>query len=792
MVKFANIPGLLLALTLLWIHPRPAEASGSLWNALQKTTTPSNQAGIWGSLTQKVRQPRVPDGYGQGADKDGAMAPAGAVPKFNDPSAFVRDTMDRQGNTATFELNHFRMKPSVSVEKAKFFQIYSGKDGFKVRPSIDPKTNQFIDSFAEKNTLPLPATDFLDQQPREITHYQQYHRGLMVIGAGASLQTLNGRVERGQVSLVEGLNIDPTPKLTMEQGAEFAKGVLQKTVGRSTAPNGGLSHPIPNPAAGDSTIKATPPETPVNPLAIACKDLVFKPGNCRLVYRIEVSRESPLEEYEVYVDANNGEIVDQISRIQYDDGSDETMVKAKGWDSTHPKEFYFPAMKSAEGKYRLACESGIAEDVECLADTRVKDCRIPNPQSEGGAFEPSCLDFADDNNNGIFGESSASGSISELPDREGVAVYQAINHTFQTFLKFFAWKGLDGAGKAPAKLFIERVDSPFAIAFFRPATGSMIFDPLKNNGFALSPEVVAHETIHAVIQNSSGFLYIGEGAAINEGLADAFGSLIQWERDNNGSIENCCKEYSPKKYQKPDTLGGKYWITDKGCPSGKNCFPTETGTVECTAENNYCDPNHRHGGLILALFGTLASGGYGENDLGQGFEVNGIGLIETAQLIFKMMTTRLGWKVDYSTFCWELVEMAGDKYGKDSPNYISAWNSCHAIGVLGAYKNSYYFPGNFSDVYPWPVHFEWKVDPEKETNWEIRITHFKEINKFGSAVLTKEGEENSDVITKQTQNVKMVATPDGPIAVVSMDVRLSPLENYEWQTRSLLKKNPSA
>jgi Zn-dependent metalloprotease len=48
--------------------------------------------------------------------------------------------------------------------------------------------------------------------------------------------------------------------------------------------------------------------------------------------------------------------------------------------------------------------------------------------------------------------------------------------------------------------------------------------------FTRSPDVVAHELTHGVVQYTSGLIYYGESGALNEHFADVFGSLVRQYR----------------------------------------------------------------------------------------------------------------------------------------------------------------------------------------------------------------------------------------------------------------------
>ncbi|MFN0304334.1 MAG: M4 family metallopeptidase [Burkholderiales bacterium] len=118
------------------------------------------------------------------------------------------------------------------------------------------------------------------------------------------------------------------------------------------------------------------------------------------------------------------------------------------------------------------------------------------------------------------------------PASSDVAVNEAYNYagsTWQLYFKIFGRNSLDDKGMA----LVQTVHAGIAYdnAFWDGR--QMVYgdgDGVIFTRFTKSPDVIAHELTHGVVQFTSRLEYYGESGALNEHFADVFGSLVRQYR----------------------------------------------------------------------------------------------------------------------------------------------------------------------------------------------------------------------------------------------------------------------
>jgi Zn-dependent metalloprotease len=236
-------------------------------------------------------------------------------------------------------------------------------------------------------------------------------------------------------------------------------------------------------------------------------------------------------------------------------------------------------------------------------------------------------------------------------------------------------------------------------AYFSPHTSN----PGLNFGQAIpgvcnhmvSLDIVGHEYTHGEIYYATGGLsYVAETGAIEEGLADIFGALIQTSIEGYShdrtytigedvflvddykrslinpkslglhAIDASCEEWD---LGQPDTYMGQYWDT-RGC---------DLGGV------------HTNATIMGHWFYLLAEGGLGTNDNGKSYNVNGIGRDKAAKIAFAFIENYIEYGSNFSDARNGTLMAAMDEYQICSDEFVQVANAWHAVGVtssLSAYN----------------------------------------------------------------------------------------------------------
>lgn len=183
--------------------------------------------------------------------------------------------------------------------------------------------------------------------------------------------------------------------------------------------------------------------------------------------------------------------------------------------------------------------------------------------------------------------------------------------------------------------------------------------------YLTSLDIVAHELTHQATFYNSGLIYQGESGAINEALSDIFATAIEqqygyvdWLIGNGFNITPRSLS-NPSAFGQPDTYGGFNW---------------ESGSVDNGGV-------HTNSGVINHWFFLLANGGLGTNDLGNAYDVQGIGMANAMELVSLLQS-------DYLTPTTDMHEMrelaliaAGELWYYCSENYIAVVEAFYAVGI---------------------------------------------------------------------------------------------------------------
>jgi len=211
---------------------------------------------------------------------------------------------------------------------------------------------------------------------------------------------------------------------------------------------------------------------------------------------------------------------------------------------------------------------------------------------------------------------------------------------------------------------------------------NLSFDPVT------SIDIVAHEYGHAMFayETSTTPTNINnEFGAIHEGLADIWGACIEnyatsnkltWQIGEDFDIINGIGLRSlsnPKSMGNPDTYSGINWCdyTNNSLPCTSNDFGGVH--INCTVLGHW--------------FYLLSEGGGGTNDNNDLYSVNGIGIANAAQIIYRAETVYMNAGTDFASARIYTIKAAQDLYGYCSSYVQSVINAWYAVGVGKSYQD---------------------------------------------------------------------------------------------------------
>lgn len=203
--------------------------------------------------------------------------------------------------------------------------------------------------------------------------------------------------------------------------------------------------------------------------------------------------------------------------------------------------------------------------------------------------------------------------------------------------------------------------------------GSGGFDPL------VSLDICGHEIGHGVCQATAGLIYNRESGGMNEGFSDIWGAVIEnyanphetdakakdiWSIGEEISNAPLRDMINPNLYGDPDTYGGAYWKF-----ATSNCNPNSNTNDQCGV--------HSNSGVLNRWFYVLTTGAKGTNDVGNAYEVKGVG-IDTAAIIAYGTELSLTQTSNYAVCRQQSINYATAQFGacsKEVEAVIRAWYS---------------------------------------------------------------------------------------------------------------------
>lgn len=197
-----------------------------------------------------------------------------------------------------------------------------------------------------------------------------------------------------------------------------------------------------------------------------------------------------------------------------------------------------------------------------------------------------------------------------------------------------------------------------------------------------SLDICAHEFGHGIDQFTGDLLYERESGALDEGFADIWGACIEaWAKPGGnrwllgeevlgGPIRNMS---NPNAFGQPDTYLGINWVNQVGC----------TPSFDPISGNDGCGV-HTNSGVLNFWFFLLSDGGIGTNDIGNPYNVAGIG-IEAAADIAYATKQLVGGMTNYATCRSLSIQAATTLFGANSCEVKAVTDAWYAVGVGAAY-----------------------------------------------------------------------------------------------------------
>ncbi|MFT4602964.1 MAG: bacillolysin, partial [Arenicella sp.] len=361
---------------------------------------------------------------------------------------------------------------------------------------------------------------------------------------------------------------------------------------------------------------------PEGDLVYVSKAASFGSSSFRLAYKFNIYAHTPVSRHEVYVDAQNGEIlfVNEVFHSIDVPGTAETAYS--GSQSIMGDSF--------GGSFRLR-ETSRGDGVNTY------------DMNEGTSYGAS-VDFTDDDN---FWDNA-----NPQLDEYATDAHWGAEMTYDYYWLQHGRNSIDGNGFALNSY--VHYDVAYANAFWdgqRMTYGD-------GNGTSWSPltalDIAGHEVSHGLTSFTADLIYNAESGALNESFSDIFGTSIEnfarplnWNWDIGEDIGSPLRSMSnPNSFGDPDTYFGTNWASLTG---GDN------GGV------------HSNSGVQNFWYYLLVEGGTGANDNSDAYSVTAQDFDIASSIAFRNLTIYLSDNSDFADARFYAIQSAIDLYGGCTP-----------------------------------------------------------------------------------------------------------------------------
>lgn len=518
----------------------------------------------------------------------------------------------------------------------------------------------------EKDDL-IPFKTKTDNLGFRHTWYQQSYQNIPIEGAVFIIHQ-KAQQTKGNGKMIAELDLSVTPSLDEATALNFALENIKAT--KYAWDDKTITNFLKK-----STSKAPKTIYPKGQLVILSTAFFPNIANNKLAYKFDIFALEPMGRYHVYIDAQNGEVLDKISMIC----SHQHLEGQTTCSDLNKVEHFKPALAPNENV--LAACTGQARYIN---DNLELECHLTGngyhlrDYSRGDGIETFDLQNTTNSPVDFF---STSSFWDNTPD--GVAVHWGAQQVYDYFWITHGRNSFDGNGQTIVSWvnFGQDFNNAFWNGYgmtFGDGDG-MLYTPL------VSLDIIGHEMSHGVTQHAAQLNYRYEQGALNESFSDIFGTVIEFyaaeslqnfEADwiigasitpNAGGIRSLSNPNDASMLrQQPDTYQGNYWYHQEGCVPN--------------TDNDLCGV-HRNSGVQNYWFYLLCEGGNGTNDFGYNYSVAPIGMVAAAQIAYRNLTVYLTPNAQYADARLGSLQATQDFFGEGSFEYNQVIEAWKAVGL---------------------------------------------------------------------------------------------------------------
>ncbi|MCU0383242.1 MAG: M4 family metallopeptidase, partial [Cyclobacteriaceae bacterium] len=370
------------------------------------------------------------------------------------------------------------------------------------------------------------------------------------------------------------------------------------------------------------------------------QSLTNRSSSFSLCFKFKIYTIEPLSYSEIFVDADNGNILFNNPILKHGDGIGDTKYSGRRNLKTLKFGGNFVLVDSSRTNPLHTLNLNRGFNYNLATDFTDKDDQWTEAEFNNPAQNQAALD-----------------------------AHWGAEKTFEFFKRKFNRNGFDGKGSL-LKSYVH-AGLKFSNAFWDGFSVTYGDGDSVYYGPFTSIDICAHEIGHAICQYSANLIYFRESGAINESLSDIWGACVKnyaapeknhWLYGDEVSLKNdfIRSFINPKAKGQPDTYKGENWYNGD----------FDNGGV------------HINSGVMNYWFYLLSTGKNGTNDNGFNYQVMGIGIEKASQIVYRALTEYLYPTAQMIDARYTTIIAAIDIFGDNSNEVrqvIAAWD---AVGVM--------------------------------------------------------------------------------------------------------------
>jgi Zn-dependent metalloprotease len=486
-------------------------------------------------------------------------------------------------------------------------------------------------------------------------YYEQYYRGIRVKGG---IYIVHGK--GNSISIMNGNFISLNGIVTSPQISE--KAAFESALKSIGAKKYRWELPAEENELKQRTNNSTATYLPKASLIICRQNI--NGNQYRLAYEFDIAAVEPHFAATIYIDAHTADVIREESHL--------LDVNATGSGTTRYSGSQTITTDTYAGAYRL---SEIRQGVT-----------ISTKNLQKGELLSNAIEFTDNNNSWI-----EYNNVNK--DDASLDVHWASEKVFDYFKNVHNRNSLDGNGMAILN-YVHWVPYPFSNCYANAAWDRVNNVMLYGDGCSpylpfVSVDIVAHELGHGLCQksigNNEGLTYENESGALNEGLSDIWGAVVESFSTTNKQTWLAGEEVVPSgtvafrsmsnpsslTYTLSDGTTGSYPDTYLGNGYYNVAFPTgaDKGGV------------HVNSSILNFWFYLISMGGTGTNDNGKNYCVSGIGITKGAAIVYRTETIYLTPNTNFAGMKAATLQATRDLYGVGSVEEFQVASAWYAVGL---------------------------------------------------------------------------------------------------------------